>query len=92
MRSAVSHTLKRKFAQTFDLPPAVPLDQAAIHLFGDTEAKIVNHKGLVQYTTTCIKTRSSQGLIEITGEDLEIVSFSSSEIKILGVIRQVMLK
>ena len=92
MRSAVNQTLKRKFAQTFDLPSAILLDQATIHLKGDAEAKVVNHKGLVQYTNTCIKARSAQGLIEISGADLEIVSFSSSEIKISGMIRQVMLK
>ncbi len=92
MRPAVNQTLKRKLAHTLDLPPAVLLDQATIHLMGDVEAKIVNHKGLVQYTSDCIKARSLQGMIEVVGGDLEIISFSSSEIKILGKIQQVMLK
>ncbi|NMB00213.1 MAG: hypothetical protein GX971_01630 [Firmicutes bacterium] len=91
MRPAVSQRLKRKFAHTLDLPSTVLLDQASIHLLGDTEAKIVNHKGLVQYTTTCIKARSIQGMIEVAGEDLEIATFSSTEIKVRGLIRQVVL-
>ncbi|HHT69448.1 MAG TPA: hypothetical protein GXZ85_09375 [Firmicutes bacterium] len=92
MRPARNQIIKKKLARTFDLPPAVLLDQATIHILGDAEAKIVNHKGLVQYTNTCIKARSNQGIIEVVGSDLEITSFSSSEIKISGTIREVMLK
>jgi sporulation protein YqfC len=85
-------TLKRQFSNVLDLPPEVLLDYATITLIGDVEAKIVNHKGLVQYTTTSIKARSLQGMIEVVGKGLEIVSFSASEMKISGQIRQVMLK
>ncbi len=92
MRPAVNQTLKRKLAHTLDLPPVILLDQATIHLMGDAEAKIINHKGLVQYTGACIKARSTQGMIEVIGNGMEIVSFSSSEIRIAGKIRQVMLK
>lgn len=92
MRPAVSQTLKRKFAHTLDLPSTVLLDQASIQLLGDTEAKIINHKGLVKYSTTCVKARSIQGMIEVVGVDLEIAAFSSTEIKIRGQIRQVVLK
>ncbi len=92
MGPVLKQTLKRQFASTLDLPPGVLLDYATITLVGDVEAKIVNHKGLVQYTTTSIKARSLQGMIEVAGRDLEIVSFSAHEIKISGQIRQVMLK
>ncbi|NMA61942.1 MAG: hypothetical protein GX956_08670 [Firmicutes bacterium] len=88
----LKRTLKRQFAHALDLPPGVLLDYATISLIGDVEAKIMNHKGLVQYTTTNIKARSTQGLIEVLGKDLEIVSFSAHEIKIAGQIRQVVLK
>lgn len=92
MGLAVNQRLKRRVATTLDLPASILLDQATIHLVGDAEAKIVNHKGLIQYTNTCIKTRSTQGVIEVVGDNLEIVSFSSSEIKICGKIQQVMLQ
>jgi sporulation protein YqfC len=92
MRPAVRQKLKRRFAETLDLPPSVVLDQAVIHIFGDSEVKIVNHKGLVQYSTACVKTRAVQGLIEVGGSELEIAFFSAKEIKIRGRIRQVMLK
>jgi sporulation protein YqfC len=92
MRPAVNQTLKRKLAHTLDLPSAILLDQATIHLLGDSEAKIVNHQGLVQYTSACINAQSAQGMIEVVGSAMEIVSFSSSEIRIVGKIRQVMLK
>ena len=92
MGPVMNRTLRRRLAHTLDLPAAVLLDQATIHLMGDAEARIVNHRGLVQYTSLCIKACSLQGMIELTGEDLEIVSFSSSEMKIAGRIRQVVLK
>lgn len=86
------YNLRQKFARTFDLPPAPLLDYATIYLVGDMEAKISNHKGLIQYNTSCIKANSLQGIIEIVGADLQIISFSSSEIKIAGEIHQVVLK
>lgn len=86
------HTLRQKFARTFDLPPAALLDYATINLVGDMEAKISNHKGLIQYNTVCVKANSLQGIIEIVGKDLQIMSFSASEIRIAGEIRQVVLK
>ena len=91
MGPVMNRTLRRRLAHTLDLPAGIA-DQATIHLMGDAEARIVNHRGLVQYTSLCIKARSLQGMIELTGEDLEIVSFSSSEMKIAGRIRQVVLK
>lgn len=91
MRPAVNQTVKRKFVQTLDLPSTVLLDQATIHLIGDEEMKIENHKGLVQYTTEVIKARRLNGTIEVVGADLKIASFSAHEIRILGQIHQVML-
>lgn len=92
MRPLLNQNIKRKLAHGLDLPPGVLLDQATIHLTGDSEAKIINHKGLVQYTKTSIKARSLQGMIEIVGKDLEITAFSSQEIRVLGQIHQVMLR
>ncbi|HHT42337.1 MAG TPA: hypothetical protein GX014_02945 [Firmicutes bacterium] len=92
MRPAVTHNLKRKFAHALDLPPNVVLDHAVIQILGDGEVKIINHKGLVQYTTSAVKAKSVQGMIEVGGLDLEIASFSAQEIKIRGQIRQVILK
>lgn len=86
-----NHSIKRRLAHALDLPAAVLLDQATIHLSGDSEARIINHKGLVQYTNASIKARSLQGMIEVLGNDLEIVAFSAHEIRILGRIQQVML-
>lgn len=92
MGPAVSHSLKRKFAHSLDLPPSVILDQAVIHIFGDGEVQIINHKGLVQYTPACVRARAVQGMIEVSGSALEITSFSNQEMKIRGRIQQVMLK
>lgn len=92
MRSIGKQALRKKFAKALDLPPAVLLDQAVINLVGDTEARILNHKGLIQYTTACVRARSLQGIIEVAGKELQIVSFSFHEIKISGQIRQVVLK
>lgn len=88
----VSEKIKKRFAQTLDLPSEVLLDQATISIVGDMEAIITNHKGLVQYSPALIKANSLQGFIEVSGRDLEIASFSSDEIKIVGLISQVMLK
>jgi len=63
-----------------------------IHILGDGEVQIVNHKGLVQYTAACVKARAVQGMIEVSGSELEIASFSAQQMKIRGRIRQVMLK
>ena len=92
MGPAVSRNLKRRFAQALDVPPSVVLDQAEIHILGDGEVQISNHKGLVQYTTAMVKLRSVEGFIEVSGSELEIAAFSAQEIKIRGRIRQVVLR
>ncbi|HBG10544.1 MAG: YabP/YqfC family sporulation protein [Limnochordia bacterium] len=92
MRPAVSQNLKRRFAQALDLPPSAVLDQAVVQIMGDGQVKIINHKGLVQYTTALVKLRSVQGMIEVGGSELEIASFSAQEITIRGRIVQVMLR
>lgn len=85
-------SLKKQFAQSLDLPQDILLNYASICLIGDVEGKITNHRGLLQYSSTNIKARTTQGVIEVVGKDLEIVSFSAHEIKINGFIRQVVLK
>ena len=91
MEPALKQSIKRKLAHTLDLPSEILLDQATIHLMGDAEVHIINHKGLVKYSRDSIKTRAKQGMIEVIGNNLEIASFSASEIRISGKLRQVML-
>lgn len=92
MRPLRGQSLKRKFAQVLDLPQTTVLGQATVSLTGNFEAVVQNHKGLIQYNSACIKAGSLGGTIEINGRSLQIVCFSSSEIKISGQIYQVVLK
>ncbi|MDI9442032.1 MAG: hypothetical protein GX101_01000 [Firmicutes bacterium] len=87
-----TNRLRQKFARTFELPAAPLMDYAIVSLVGNMEARITNHKGLLQYNTACVKANSLQGVIEVVGTGLQIKSFSSSEIRITGEIQQVMLK
>lgn len=92
MGPVLKQKLKQQFADALDLPPEVLLDYATINLIGNVAAEIINHKGLVQYTTTNIKARSLQGMIEVLGDNLEIVFFSANEMRLSGEIRQVVFK
>ncbi|NLJ80331.1 MAG: sporulation protein YqfC [Firmicutes bacterium] len=92
MKPFFKQRVKKQFAKALELPPTVVLDCASVNLIGREEARIQNHKGLLQYTDRCIKARSFQGAIELKGENLEITFFSAQEIHIFGRINQVMLK
>lgn len=92
MKPVLKQTVKKQFARVLDLPAAVIMDYATIELIGDSEVRIFNHKGLLQYTNQRVRARSLQGVINVEGKKLKILSFSSREIRILGQICQVMLK
>lgn len=84
MGLGIRKKIMRQIANTMELPPEVVMDYPRITVVGSTEALIENHKGLVQYTADCIKAKSLQGVIVVTGHNLHIQFFSSNEIKITG--------
>ena len=84
MELGIRERVMRQIANSMELPSEAVMDYSKISVVGNTEALIENHKGLVQYTTDCIKAKSLQGVIVVKGRNLHIQFFSSYEIKIIG--------
>lgn len=59
---------------------------------GWEEVLIEEHKGLFSYESRCIRVRTGQGLLEITGEELIISYFGAQDLLIHGRVRGVKLQ
>ena len=73
---------------------ALDLDgrETKISLTGNGEAVIENYKGILQYTDSEILLQSLRGKVLLRGRNLEIVWYTSLEMKITGSIFSILLQ
>jgi sporulation protein YqfC len=76
--------LKKHIYQTFDLPKEIILDTPIITLIANTEIKIENHKGIIEYTPSMLKMNSMLGTIRIKGINLQIKEIDQCDIIVNG--------
>lgn len=66
--------------------------ETKISLTGSGEAVIENYKGILQYTDSEILLQSLRGKVLLRGRNLEIVWYTSLEMKITGAISSILLQ
>lgn len=66
--------------------------ETKISLTGSGEAVIENYKGILQYTDSEILLQSLRGKVLLRGRNLEIVWYTSLEMKITGSIFSILLQ
>lgn len=76
-------------ADVMALPKDVVLDLPKISVCGDREVFIENHKGLLEYTQSCIRVRMNDGIINIFGSELKIIVMETDRMVIDGVFERV---
>lgn len=84
------NTTKEAFAETLDLPKDVVLNLPKITIIANHEICIENHKGILIFTEKEIKINSKVGIINITGENFEILYLGGSTITISGKFKSVL--
>ncbi len=71
-------------AEKLDLPKDVILNLPKITIIGNDEITIENHKGIILFERTIIKINTKVKIVDIEGEDFEILYIGDSTITISG--------
>lgn len=83
---------KKQVVTTLELAPDLDGGETKISLTGSGEAVIENYKGILQYTDSEILLQSLRGKVLLRGRNLEIVWYTSLEMKIIGAISSILLQ
>ena len=83
---------KKQVVTTLELAPDLDGGETKISLTGSGEAVIENYKGILQYTDSEILIQSLRGKVLLRGRNLEIVWYTSLEMKITGSISSILLQ
>jgi len=84
-----SQKLKQALVNTADLPEDVMMDLPRITMIGQLHIYIENHRGLIAFSDTEIRTSLSKGELSIKGENLVIKAILPEEILLEGIIHSV---
>ena len=83
---------KKQVVTALELAPDLDGGETKISLTGSGEAVIENYKGILQYTDSEILIQSLRGKVLLCGRNLEIVWYTSLEMKITGSIFSILLQ
>ena len=83
---------KKQVVTALELAPDLDGGETKISLTGSGEVVIENYKGILQYTDSEILIQSLRGKVLLRGRNLEIVWYTSLEMKITGSIFSILLQ
>ena len=83
---------KKQVVTALELAPDLDGGETKISLTGSGEAVVENYKGILQYTDSEILIQSLRGKVLLCGRNLEIVWYTSLEMKITGLISSILLQ
>ena len=83
---------KKQVVTALELAPDLDGGETKISLTGSGEAVIENYNGILQYTDSEILIQSLRGKVLLRGRNLEIVWYTSLEMKITGSIFSILLQ
>lgn len=81
--------IKKKFADTLELPDEFVYDVPKISILGFSGIEIINYKSIIEYEEEKIRINTKDKIISISGEKLEIKNITNEEISISGKIKGV---
>ena len=80
---------KEKITKSLQLPEEILLEKLNIEILGNEKMNIINHKGIIYYSSENIRINSSSGLISIKGKNLLLSTLISEELIIEGEIESI---
>ena len=85
-------SVKQNMVETLELPKDLMYGDSIVTITGRREVLIENYKGILQYTDSEILIQSLRGKVLLRGKNLEIVWYTSLEMKITGAISSILLQ
>ncbi len=83
MKEKIERT-REILSERFDLPKDVTMNLPKITIIGNSEITIENHKGIILFERSIIKINTKDKIINIEGENFEILYIGESTITISG--------
>ncbi len=80
-----------KLGTKLGIPAEIALDESRIVAIGHNQVRVENHKGIIEYSETCVRLRVVGGCLRMEGEQLIIDEYNSERICISGIIKQITL-
>ena len=85
----MNKNLKIKMAERANLPKDVIMGVPIITMTGQTDMRIENYRGILEYTDCLIRIQTKIGRIKISGKQLQVSYYTNDEMEITGQILSV---
>lgn len=80
---------KQKIARLSCLPEDVILGIPNVEILGQSEMRIENYRGLMEYTEQLVRVQTKIGQIRIEGKRLQVDYYTNNDMKITGNIQNI---
>ena len=82
--------IKSKIAQKLNIPEDISDGLPIVTVTGQCEVYVENYRGIIEYENNCIKLQTKVCRICITGQNLEIVYYTNTDMKITGQLENIL--
>ena len=76
--------VKSKIAEKLNIPEDISEGFPIVTVTGRCEVYVENYKGIIEYEKNCIRIQTKCCRICFTGQNLEIVYYTNTDMKIMG--------
>lgn len=81
--------ITKAMAELLEIPGDLVLDLPRLTITGRNELYLVNHKGIIEYSTVRMRINLSRGFLEVVGQNLEIQALMPDEMRVVGDINSI---
>jgi len=83
------HNIAHRVMHTLEIPLEVLEDVSAITMWGNSYARVENHKGIVTLQPELIRLRTGDGIVSFSGKSLMLELLEGNMVRIKGVINTI---
>ncbi|MDT2262025.1 sporulation protein YqfC [Paenibacillus larvae] len=87
--SRITRKINEFTAKLLDLPQDVVHDIPRITMIGNIQLYVENHRGLLHFSSDCLKLELTTGTVEVLGQNLVIRAILPDEVFIEGTIEDI---
>ena len=81
---------KENVVETLELPKDLMYGAVMITATGRREVLVENYRGILEYSTECIRLQAKDCRVNISGKSLNIQYYTNEEMKITGIIKSIL--
>lgn len=81
--------LRDKILRVSEFPRDVVMGVPVLNVLGQSELRLENYRGILEYTEEMVRILIKGGQIKVTGRALQVVYYTNDEMKISGYIKSI---